>query len=147
VDIIREVIYDKLPIDTAVLCNVIEHICGILIVLHKYRTRGTLHNVVLPRRWLLVLLKDFQEGLKRFEEDIINTWFLRRFLQPLAALLRQIYSKPRPGQLTLGINGSMLLLTHDFFFQNYTTVYSFLACKLYVNEWCHVLFNGITIQL
>lgn len=96
---IREVIYDKIPIDTTILCDVLERICGFLIILRRYQPQGTLHNIVLPRGWLLDLLKDFKEGVKNFEDDINHFRLSPKFVRPLEGLLRQIYSKPRPGRL------------------------------------------------
>jgi hypothetical protein len=138
---VRAVIYDKLPIETAVLCDVLEKVCGLMIVLHGDRTRGTLHNTVLPRSWFLILLKDFKDTMNHLETDNLReTWLSRRFVQPLAALFRRIYSKPRPGTL-FSKNSSFIVKAWSLF--RTTLPYISLAPVSYVMPCSlHSFFDG-----
>jgi hypothetical protein len=52
-------IRERVPIDLAVLCNIMERLFGLAILTEKYRLSGNLHDVLLPRSWVLALWKDF----------------------------------------------------------------------------------------
>jgi hypothetical protein len=82
----RRVVYDKLPVSTQVLCDVLEYFCGSFIISMNIQSKGFLHDVVLPRKWLLFLLKNAEECKSR------DTRLFRLLVGPLAELSTQIYS-------------------------------------------------------
>ena len=75
---------ERIPIDLAVLCNIMERLFGLAIMAEKYKEN--LHDVLLPRSWVLLLWKDF-------------ITFKSRTLAPLSvlaqwteALLKDVYT-------------------------------------------------------
>jgi hypothetical protein len=82
--VVRQVVYDKLPVDTKVLCDIFEYFCGSFVVSMNIQSKGFLHGVVLPRSWLLVLLRNVEECNSR------DTRLFRLLLDPLAELSTQI---------------------------------------------------------
>lgn len=53
----RYLVRERIPIDLAVLCGIMERLFGLAILTGK--CRGYLHGVLLPQSWILVLWKDF----------------------------------------------------------------------------------------
>jgi hypothetical protein len=54
---VRYLVRERIPIDLAVLCNIMEKLFGLAIMTEK--CRSYLHGVLLPQSWILVLWKDF----------------------------------------------------------------------------------------
>jgi hypothetical protein len=50
-------VLERISIDLAVLCNILERLYGLAIM--TARSRGKLHGILLPRTWVLALWKDF----------------------------------------------------------------------------------------
>ncbi|KAH8984689.1 hypothetical protein EDB92DRAFT_2033428 [Lactarius akahatsu] len=55
----RYMVQERLPVDLAVLCTVVERLFGLTIMTAKHRELGSLHGVLLPRTWILTLWEDF----------------------------------------------------------------------------------------
>jgi hypothetical protein len=56
-----------LPIDVLALCDVIHYHCGSVILVHvKY----SLHNVTLPRSWLINLLRRLKRETQGVERNL-----------------------------------------------------------------------------
>ena len=55
----RYLVRERLPIDLAVLCSIVERLFGLAVMTEAERYRGNLHGVILPRSWILALWKDF----------------------------------------------------------------------------------------
>jgi hypothetical protein len=55
----RDLVRERLPIDLAVLCSIVERLFGLAVMTVTDRNRGSLHGVLLPRTWILALWKDF----------------------------------------------------------------------------------------
>jgi hypothetical protein len=53
----RYLVRERIPIDLAVLCNIMERLFGLAILTGK--CRSYLHGVLLPQSWILALWKDF----------------------------------------------------------------------------------------
>jgi len=53
------VVRERLPVDLAVLCTIVERLFGLAIMTTRHRRLGSLHGVLLPRAWILALLEDF----------------------------------------------------------------------------------------
>jgi hypothetical protein len=81
-----QVVHDKLPVSIQVLCDILEYFCGSFIISMNIQSKGFLHDVVLPCRWLLLLLKDVEECYSR------DTRLLYLLVDSLAELSTQIYS-------------------------------------------------------
>lgn len=84
---LRQVVYDKLPVDHGVLCDTLEYFCASFIISMKYQKTGLLHDVVLPCKWLLFLVRNVEECNSR------DTRLFYLLVDPLAEFLStQIYS-------------------------------------------------------
>ena len=75
----RYLVRERLPIDLAVLCNIVERLSGLAVMTVTNRDSGNLHGVLLPRSWILALWKDF-------------VTFKDRALAPLCALAQSTES-------------------------------------------------------
>jgi hypothetical protein len=80
----RYLVRERIPIDLAVLCNIVERLFGLAIMTEKYR--GNLHGVLLPRSWVLSLWKDFVTFKER---TLAPLWVLAQCTE---SLLREIYT-------------------------------------------------------
>jgi hypothetical protein len=56
---IRYLVQERLPVDLAVLCTIVERLFGLAIMVARTRRLGSLHGVLLPRTWILALWEDF----------------------------------------------------------------------------------------
>ena len=80
----RYMVRERIPIDLAVLCNILERLFGLAIMTERYR--GNLHGVVLPRSWVLGLWKDF---ITFKERTLAPLWVLA---QSTESLLKDVYT-------------------------------------------------------
>lgn len=80
----RFLVGERIPIDLAVLCNIIERLFGLAIMTVK--SRGSLHGVILPQSWLLALWTDFMTFRGR---TLAPLWVLA---QATETLLKDIYT-------------------------------------------------------
>ena len=55
----RYMVQNRLPVDPAVLCTIVERLFGLTIMTARHRGLGSLHGVLLPRTWILALWEDF----------------------------------------------------------------------------------------
>ncbi|KAH9013087.1 hypothetical protein EDB85DRAFT_2281005 [Lactarius pseudohatsudake] len=55
----RFMVRERLPVDLAVLCTIVERLFGLVIMTTRHRGLGSLHGVLLPRTWILALWEDF----------------------------------------------------------------------------------------
>ncbi|GBE80111.1 predicted protein [Sparassis crispa] len=77
----------KLPADLNVLCDLLEYLCGSFVLLDRTQSVHQLHDITLPRRWLL----NFERwNLERVDYD--DCEFLAIFLRPMSALLGGLYT-------------------------------------------------------
>ena len=75
---------ERIPIDLAVLCNIMERLFGLAIMTEKCRTY--LHGVLLPRSWVLALWEDF---VTFKEKTLAPLWVLAQWAE---VLLKDVYS-------------------------------------------------------
>ncbi|KAH9172874.1 hypothetical protein EDB89DRAFT_2069331 [Lactarius sanguifluus] len=55
----RFMVRERLPVDLAVLCTIVERLFGLAIMTTRHQGLGSLHGVLLPRTWILALWEDF----------------------------------------------------------------------------------------
>ncbi|KAH8984685.1 hypothetical protein EDB92DRAFT_1470073 [Lactarius akahatsu] len=79
-------VQNRLPVDPAVLCTVVERLFGLAIMALRYRGPGSLHGVLLPRTWIMALWEDFSR-LK--DRRLAPLWQLA---QATERLLKDIYT-------------------------------------------------------
>jgi hypothetical protein len=79
-------VQERLPVDLAVLCTIVERLFGLVIMATRYRRLGSLHGVLLPRTWILALWEDFL----KFKEGKLAS--LERLAQATGKLLEDIYT-------------------------------------------------------
>ncbi|KAH9016161.1 hypothetical protein EDB85DRAFT_1898307 [Lactarius pseudohatsudake] len=83
----RYIVQERLPMDLAVLCTVVERLFGLSIMTTRHRRLGSLHGVLLPRTWIMALWEDFS----RFKDKRLPVP-LRRLFQAARILLEDIYT-------------------------------------------------------
>jgi hypothetical protein len=82
----RYLVRERLPIDLAVLCNIVERLFGLAVMTVADKYRGNLHGVLLPRSWILTLWKDFVNFKDR---ALAPLWVLA---QSTENLLKDVYT-------------------------------------------------------
>lgn len=82
----RYLVRERLPIDLAVLCNIVERLFGLAVMTVTDKNRGNLHGVLLPRSWILTLWKDF---ITFKDKALAPLWVLA---QSTESLLKDIYT-------------------------------------------------------
>ncbi|CDO74781.1 hypothetical protein BN946_scf185001.g29 [Trametes cinnabarina] len=83
---LNHVLENHIPVDIGVLCGFMEHLCGsFLLCIRGRATTGTLHNLTLPKSWLMCLVPNYATLMTRDSE----LWW--QFKTHLKDLLEQIY--------------------------------------------------------
>lgn len=88
VDHNRHLVQERLPVDLATLCTIMERLFGLAIMTARNRGFGSLHGVLLPRTWILALWEDFL-GFKH--RRLAPSWDLN-LIQVTEKLLKDIYT-------------------------------------------------------
>lgn len=78
------VVEKSLVLNISVLCQFFEYICASFIISHRLNRSGSLHDMTLNRRWISSLAETSMKQPR-------DTHLLRLFLQPLRALLHEVY--------------------------------------------------------
>ncbi|KAI0089815.1 hypothetical protein BDY19DRAFT_86920 [Irpex rosettiformis] len=55
---VKSVFEGRLPIDIAVLCNLLEQLCASYVVASRMQKSDSLHNVTLSRKWMMKIVSD-----------------------------------------------------------------------------------------
>ena len=82
----RQVVDKLLHIDIHVLCDIIDYLCGAVILVLK---NFILHNVTLPRSWFIALLPNLKNNPKR---NIDLRTSVNVLIKSLGQLLDRMYS-------------------------------------------------------
>ncbi|KZT08921.1 uncharacterized protein LAESUDRAFT_675409 [Laetiporus sulphureus 93-53] len=82
---VNHIIKNRVPIDIGVLCNLLDSLCGFLIVSKRLRGQTALHDITLPLSWLLRILPNIQRLHKR-------TTKISLYIAPMQELLKQMYT-------------------------------------------------------
>ncbi|KAF8807162.1 hypothetical protein BYT27DRAFT_7189247 [Phlegmacium glaucopus] len=83
---VQQVVDKLLPIDINVLCDIIDYLCGaVILVLRDF----ILHNVTLPRSWFIALLPNFKNDPK---SNIDIRTSVNALIKSLGQLLDRMYS-------------------------------------------------------
>ncbi len=107
----RYLVRERLPIDLAVLCNIVERLIGLAVMTERYR--GNFHGILLPRSWVLALWKDYinfkdralaplwvlAQSTENLLKDIYTGEYLRhtmRDFESTGKFIRVIYCQRRP---------------------------------------------------
>lgn len=89
---LRGVLYNQLPIDLNVLCDLFERLTGLFIMAHKVFFRRhvpLLHGVVLPRSWFIDLILPDTDLGKPASSLIKFTSTMVEFMQEIDAQLQR----------------------------------------------------------
>lgn len=81
----RHVVQKRLPVNIAVFCDFIDYLCSSFVLYNRYQYASILHDVTLPRSWLLMLAKIEERGVKA-------AGLFRMLIDPMSELLEQMYS-------------------------------------------------------
>lgn len=80
----RQILVNRTPVDVGHYCDVVERLCGSLILSYRSMTeRGILHGITLPRSWFINLLRSSPSLDK-------NTSYIPHFVNDTIELLRRI---------------------------------------------------------
>ncbi|KAJ3908266.1 hypothetical protein F5879DRAFT_367138 [Lentinula edodes] len=82
---LRHVMMDSIPIEIGLLCDLLEKLCRSFILVSCSHRDDKLHNVTLPRSWLMKPICVEEERRKQFS-------MLSLLLSPIGDLLCQIYN-------------------------------------------------------
>ncbi|EKM60415.1 uncharacterized protein PHACADRAFT_167779 [Phanerochaete carnosa HHB-10118-sp] len=93
---LRHIMGWRLPIDGAVLCDFLDVISSALVVICRARTFSGVHNVVLPRRWLLSVAGLFLDGFTSQKE----VGLIADYVKVVGFLLRRLYTGNDIGRLS-----------------------------------------------
>ena len=81
-------IQKQVPIDIEVLCDLIDRLCACLILATRARTRQgvSLHNVTMPKSWILRLFPHLHSFLfKATNLSFLLTWIVRDVMERIYA--------------------------------------------------------------
>ncbi|KAH8981157.1 hypothetical protein EDB86DRAFT_2835005 [Lactarius hatsudake] len=82
----RYLVQERLPVNLAVLCSIVERLFGLAIMTARHRGLGSLHGVLLPRTWKMSLWGDFL----RFKDKSLAP--LEHLVQATGKLLADVYT-------------------------------------------------------
>ncbi|KAI0770957.1 hypothetical protein BD413DRAFT_613484 [Trametes elegans] len=68
---LRHVLENKVSIDISVLCDIMESLCGSLLIASRLHNGGSLHNLTLPKSWIMRLIPSV-EVLKARDTHLID---------------------------------------------------------------------------
>ncbi|KAJ3997585.1 hypothetical protein F5050DRAFT_1750599 [Lentinula boryana] len=89
---LKHVITDSVPIEIGLLCDLLEKLCRSLILVSCSHRDDNLHNITLPRSWLMQPVCVEEERRKQFS-------LLSLLISPIGDLLAQIYNGHSAGHL------------------------------------------------
>ncbi|TBU21885.1 hypothetical protein BD311DRAFT_811916 [Dichomitus squalens] len=80
----NHVLEKKVPIDIGVLSNFMDHLCGSLLIASRLRATATLHDLTLPKSWLLRLSPNI-EALRIKDTQLVNIYQtqITQLLEPI----------------------------------------------------------------
>ena len=78
----------KVPLEFGPFCSFIDNLCAITILLRSYKDSTLLHNVLLPRSWIIESWDDFTTFLRLGNRGVPTLWEL---VKPLEILVKDIY--------------------------------------------------------
>ncbi|KZT68439.1 hypothetical protein DAEQUDRAFT_671296 [Daedalea quercina L-15889] len=96
---VNHILTKRLPVDISALCDFLDVLCGRLVVASRLGHRNTMHDVTLPRSWLLRALPSLYE----LKDKSTNLFEL--YVTPMADLLEQIYNPVNAEHLLLESRG------------------------------------------
>ncbi|KIM81679.1 hypothetical protein PILCRDRAFT_485798 [Piloderma croceum F 1598] len=83
---VKHVVAEMLPININPLCDLIEMLCGSLVLSKWLQLTSTLHDVILPKSWLLYLTKDIKQQKPR------DTRLYSPFVELMLLLLSRMHT-------------------------------------------------------
>ncbi|KAF8222237.1 hypothetical protein L208DRAFT_1381918 [Tricholoma matsutake] len=112
---VKQVVDKMLPIDVAALCDIIDYLCGSVILV---RVKYSLHNVTLPRSWFINLLWRLKRETQGVETNSLH--YLIGSIQQLLDRLQAggglsgywLSPRDRPGHLSLEPSELPLIIRH-----------------------------------
>ncbi|KAH9855762.1 hypothetical protein C2E23DRAFT_548924 [Lenzites betulinus] len=113
---VNHVLEGKIPVDVGVLCSVMEYLCGAFLISMRLQKRETLHNLTLPKSWLVRLIPR-GESLRARE-----TQLSRMFKKNMGDLLEQVYTGA-PWLLFDGRDLQTLFPARTFFFARFCAMF------------------------
>ncbi|KAI0656836.1 hypothetical protein C8Q70DRAFT_1046658 [Cubamyces menziesii] len=81
---LHHVVQRRLPIDITVLCDLMDNLCGCLVAAMRFRTGAKLHDVTLPKSWILRIVRDD----RILRNQSVDLW--KDYHRCFATLLQQV---------------------------------------------------------
>lgn len=81
----RFVCEERLPIDIALLCNLVEQLCASYVIAYRMQKNTSLHDLTLSRKWLLKLSTE-----EKLQNQDIN--LLQMLVNLIPILLEETYT-------------------------------------------------------
>lgn len=94
----------KIPINVSLLCDFIEKICGSIVVSLRLQSRSTLHDITLPKSWLMDLWRDIETSHTRDARCYLL------LVDPLVSLIQRIFVGSNTGNLSVNVRLTYLLI-------------------------------------
>ncbi|KAH9910160.1 uncharacterized protein B0H18DRAFT_516086 [Fomitopsis serialis] len=90
---VNHILVKRLSIDIVVLCEFMDNLASLLIVASQLNDANTLHDLTMPRSWLQRVLPSLHQLQNKSTDHICL------YIEPVAALLEQIYTSVNAGYL------------------------------------------------
>ena len=95
--VISHIIMEELPVDIAALCELLDSLCGSLIVASRTDRANTLHDITMPHSWFRRTLPTIR-ALKGKSTTLFD-WYIK----PIEVLLERIYTSIHAGESTINL--------------------------------------------
>lgn len=82
----RHIVEKEIPIELSLLCELLDTLCGMLLLARRRRRGFSVHSLSLPQSWLTRLEGQFRGT---YPGDTSLLWL---YLQPMGTLLEQVYT-------------------------------------------------------
>ena len=76
----------RVSIDIGVLCDFMDYLCGAMVVAKRLQSRGNLHDITLPKSWIIRLVQDVEKIAHKDTELAVE------YERHIGDLLEQVYS-------------------------------------------------------
>ena len=83
---------NEIPIDLGVLCDFMDHLCGSLLIASRLKAKGDLHDMTLPKSWLLRLSPSIRVLCTK------DTELVKIYKKQISSLLEPLYTGQGAGK-------------------------------------------------
>lgn len=102
--VLSHVLFNRLRVDIGVLCDFMDYLCSAMLIAINMRTKGTLHDLTLPRSWLAQTL----QGIDRLSD--MQTDRSLEYVNRIGRLLQEVYTGQDAGRFRECYDSSISLM-------------------------------------